>query len=186
MRPWNPVLLLTLAALGGCATAPLPSVAHAPPNAFGVMADPDIAAINLAAWFFATPSRLQGHPAEAARALAALDYAAGSFATSLRWSGLPPLDRDNLVAARAKMRHALGIAPHAPSQAVVDGLLTAFDDLEAGNQAGARAALAAPVFPADMLAKLSHMPFLPSVNVATMTLANDLVGGLPSSGSGNL
>src|SRR5580704_11576422 len=48
-----------------------------PPMVYGVYLDNDVGAINFAAWAFAAPSNTRGNPAEAARAIIAVEYLAG-------------------------------------------------------------------------------------------------------------
>ena len=163
-------VLLAALLLAGCAAATPPNVAQLPPGAFGGGPDPDQTALNQAEYAFADPSRLYGRPAEAARAAAAIDYLAGAFETAPRWAYLSPDTKDEMLNARAGVRQALGIAPDAPSQRVVDALLTAADALDAGNSTAAVAALRAPGFtlpPGRTLARLSEMPYVQAANVAT-------------------
>jgi hypothetical protein len=166
----GPAILLAALLLGGCAAGGPPNVAQLPPGAFGAAPDPDQAALNRAEYDFADSSRLYGRPAEAARAAAAIDYLAGAFDTQPRWAYLPPDTKQEMQDARAGVRQALGIAPDAPSQGVVDALFTAADALDAGDRAAAVAALRAPGFtlpPGRMLTRLSEMPYVQAANVAT-------------------
>jgi hypothetical protein len=67
------------------------------------------------------------------------------------------------------MRRAIGIAPTAPSAAVIDQLREAAAALDSGSQVRAEAALTGPAFPAGgqaTLARLSRLPFLPRVSEA--------------------
>jgi hypothetical protein len=170
-------LLVVFAALftAGCATiAPPPDTARLPPNAYGLFADNDIGAINLAQWAFASPARTRNDPVDAARAAAAVDYLAGELSSSPRWAGMSPLTKRQMLEAREEVRRTFGIAPGAPSQLVVDGLLGAANALAAGDRPAALAALHTPVFiwpPEQTLARLSDMPFLPTANVATQRAA---------------
>ncbi len=169
MRKWS--LLCVASALAGCgAITPPPDTARLPPNAFGTYADGDIGAINISAWAFADPARTRNDPADAARAVAAVDYLAGELSGSPRWDFMSPLTKMQMIQARAEVRAALGVAPAAPSQDVVDQLLYAADALSAGSPEGAMAALTQPDFtlpPPETLRRLANLPHLEEANVAT-------------------
>ena len=173
MRTFSFICLAgTLAACG--AITPPPDTARLPPNAFGTYADGDIGAINVSAWAFADPSRTGNDPADAARAVAAVDYLAGELNTSPRWDFMSPLTKMQMLQARVEVRAALGIAPQAPSQDVVDQLLYAGEALTAGSAQGAVAALTPPAFtlpPAETLGRLANLPYLQEANVATQHAA---------------
>ena len=65
------------------------------------------------------------HPRQAGRCSAgvgAMDYIAGELYTSPRWANIPALTQEQLLQGRREVREALGVAPGAPSQAVVDDL----------------------------------------------------------------
>ncbi|MBV9655613.1 MAG: hypothetical protein JOZ42_13735 [Acetobacteraceae bacterium] len=164
-----------VACLSACgAVTPPPDTARLPPNAFGTYADGDIGAINASSWAFADPARTRNNPADAARAIAAVDYLAGELSTSPRWDFMSPLTKMQMLQARTEVRSAAGIAPNAPSQDVVDQLLYASDALAAGNPQGAMAAMTPPTFtlpPGDTLARLASLPYLQEANVASMHAA---------------
>ena len=122
---------------------PPPDTAALPFAAFGTM-DNDVAAANQAAWAFAAPERTANNPVDAARAAAAIDYLAGELASNPRWLMISPLTKQEMVQARIDVRQALGIVPNVPSQVVVNALLRFASEWQAGNQAGAIQALAAP------------------------------------------
>jgi len=174
MRPRALVVLAALL-LAGCASiAPPPDTARLPPNAYGLFADNDIGAINLAQGAFADPGRTRNDPADAARVAAAVDYLAGELSSSPRWTAMSPITKGQMLQAREEVRQALGIAPGAPSQLVVDALLGAANAIAAGDRTAALAALRSPVFtwpPEQTLARLSDMPFLPMANVASQRAA---------------
>ena len=123
MRPCALIVLAGLLAAGCASIAPPPDTARLPPNAYGLFADNDIGAINLAQWAFADPARTRNDPADAARAAAAVDYLAGELSSSPRWIAMSPITKGQMLQAREEVRRALGVAPGAPSQLVVDGLL---------------------------------------------------------------
>ena len=71
--------------------------------------DPDVTAVNQAQWAFADAGRTYGRPIEAARAAASMDYIAGQFYTSPRWSNVSALTKEQLLQGRQEVRAALGI-----------------------------------------------------------------------------
>src|SRR3954451_19627227 len=99
--------------------------------------DPDVNAANLAEQAFADRSRTYGKPADAARAAAAIDYLAGHIPSEARWAGVSRETKDQLLQGRAEVREAIGTAPGATSQAIVDHLTAAADALERGDDPAA-------------------------------------------------
>ncbi len=164
--------------LSGCAGQPfVPDTARFPPNGFGGgTLDPDVQATNLAAWAFADPSRTRNDPVDAARATASMDYIAGELYTSPRWANISAVTKMQLLQGRTEMREAIGVAPNAPSQLVVNGLTGAGNALAAGNQGAALAALENPAFPNPQatLARLYALPYIHMANVSTMRAAGQL------------
>ena len=174
------VLLSALLLPAACGTTQpaLPNYGRLTAAQLGSGPDPDVTAANLAAWAFADSNRTYGRPVEAARAVASLDYIAGQFYAGARWSVLSASTQEQLLQARQEARAALGIPPGTPSQAVIDHLTAAGNALAANNQAAALAALSGPTFttpPADVLARLSNLPFLSIANIATANALNDLL-----------
>ena len=167
-------------ALAGCAVQTSPvDTARFNASPVWLAGDPDIWAINQAQWAFADPGRTLNRPAEAARAVAALDYLAGQINTSPRWAMIGPHSKMELLQARVETRAALGIAPDAPSQAVVDAMMAAGDALNAGDPHGAMASLHGPGFtqgPDQILHSLTAMPYLRTANIATIHAASELHG----------
>src|SRR5215210_4708455 len=142
-------LLVALPLLvGGCAGpgAPVPS-AVLPPDAVEGAGDPTRAAIINAAYAFNAPASLAGRPDEAARAVANYEYLAVEIPTGPRWVGFSPLVGLELRRGLGEVRNAVGIAPDAPPQAVVDALYVAFRALRSGDADAARRVLAPPLFP---------------------------------------
>jgi hypothetical protein len=168
------IAVLLLAALlpvacSGMVT-PMPDTARIDPSIFGIYVDPGVGSINFAAWAFASPANTAGRPAEAARAVAAVDYLGGALTSSPRWSGMSPTIKDRMLAARQEVRGAVGVAPNAPSQAVVDSMSAAFRALAANDQAAALHALGGPIYtipPQEVLARLTNLPPLPIAAWAT-------------------
>ena len=170
-------LCLAPAACAGGGQPFVPDTARMPPGALGSGLDPDTTALFQAQWAFAVPSRTHGRPVEAARAAASMDYIAGQFYTSPRWAEVSALSKEQLLQGRQEVRAALGVVPGTPSQAVVDHLTTAGNALAAGDQATAIAQLGSPVFSetgAQVLQRLSNMPYLRMANVSTMRTANEI------------
>ena len=181
MRPPAALLMLALLPAACAAIPPPPDTARMPANAFGLNLDPDVGAINQAAWAFASPANTANRPIEAARAVAAVDYLGGELNTNPRWVRMDTLTRQDMLVARAQLREVVGIAPAAPSQAVVDQLLAAANALQQNNPAQAAAALQGPTFtapPGQVLNRLAHMPYLPGVNAVTQRAEQqELPGG---------
>jgi hypothetical protein len=171
-------LLLIAAVLPACC-GPLPppaDTARLPPGVFGVV-DQDIPATQYAQYAFADPARTYGNPVAGAQAVLAMDYIAGELNTSPRWANIPAATQLQLLQGRAATRQAVGIAPDAPSQLVVDSLVAARNDLAAGNIAGAEAALTNPAFPAggaQTVKALGNLPYIQMANVATQHAGEDL------------
>jgi hypothetical protein len=173
----NAIRLMLLAfALGGCATVPAAQrTAYLPPGVFGVYQDNDTGAINLAAWAFASPANTRGNPAEAARAVIALEYLPAELTANPRWVGMDGLVKRRLAIARDEMRGVLGIRPDAPSQLVVNAMLALFVDLQAGDRAATTQVLASGLFtfpPEQTLQVLSDLPYMQTANLATSRVAN--------------
>ena len=178
MRPLG--VLAVVGLLAGCALqSPPADTARMTTGPVWILGDPDMWAINHAQWAFADPGRTYNRPADAARAVAALDYLAGQLNTSPRWASVGPHSKMELLQARVETRVALGIAPDAPSQVVVDAMMTAGDALAAGDPQHAMAALHGPAFtrpPEQILVSLTTMPYLRTANIATMHTAAELQG----------
>lgn len=178
MRSALVLIALCLLPAGCAGVGPfVPDTARLAPGALGSTGDPDIVAMNQAQWAFADPSRTYGRPVDAARAAASMEYIAGEFSTSPRWSAVPVLTRDQLLQGRQEVRQALGVVPGTPSQVVVDRLVTAANALAAGDRATAVQLLGPPAFRApgeQVLARLSNMPYLQMANVSTMRAGNQL------------
>jgi hypothetical protein len=148
-------------------------------SALGTNGDIDQAAASIAAWSFAAPARTEGRPIDAARAVIALEYWAGTLSSSPRYVAASPLGQRQLLQARQEVRTALGVAPAARSQAVVDALVDAESALLAGDAAAAERALPKSLFtlgPKATLQRLTHLPPLPIANVATQRTQFDPPG----------
>lgn len=159
-----------------------------PADAVQGAGDPARAAILEAAYAFGDPARLAGRPAEAARAVAELEYLASEIPTGARWREFDPTVGLALRSAREEVRAVLGVAPEAPPQAVVDALFAASRALRANDGAAARRVFAPPAFPdgAQTLRRLADLPPLPAANQAASRAAFELdrVGRTGGQGGG--
>ncbi|WP_407023834.1 hypothetical protein [Roseococcus sp. DSY-14] len=120
--------MLPLLLLLGCG-APLPPFATLPP-AFNTAGDPLRGAVLLSAFAFNQPA--QATPAARLRAHAMLEWMAADFRWNPRWSEFTPVLGQQLDAARAEQRAALGMAPGLSPQAAVDALFAAAWAVETG------------------------------------------------------
>ncbi len=170
------LLLPVVAACGGPSAAP-PPYARLPADAVAGAGDPTRAAIISAAYAFNAPAGVRGRPADAARAVAQVEHLATEIPYGPRWVEFSPLVGRELVAARGELRSALGIAPDAPPQAVVDGLYAASRALGSGDGTAAERALPPPAFPdaPATLARLAGLPPLPRTGTATALADRELV-----------
>jgi hypothetical protein len=138
--------------------------------------DPTRAAIINSAYAYGTPASLAGRPAEAAIAVAQLDYLASEIPFGPRWREFDPTVGLLLRRARQEVRGYFGIAQDAAPQAVIDALYGVSRALRANDVAAAERILAPPVFPnpRQTLAHLAAMPLLPTANFATARAAQEL------------
>jgi hypothetical protein len=176
-RPLAALLLAATAAACGPLPPP-PDTSRLPPGVFGPL-DQDVPATLYAQYAFADAGRTYGNPVAGAQAVLAMDYIAGELNTSPRWVNIAATTQLQLLQARAATRAAVGIAPNAPSQLVVDSLVAARNDLASGDQAGAIKALDNPAFPAGgahTVEALANLPFIEIANVATQQAAEQLFG----------
>lgn len=171
---------IVLAPLAACATNPLPPSARLPPDAISAAQDPMRTAILGSAYTFNRPSS----PAERARAAAFVEFLAADYSWNWRWAEYTPTTGPALEAARNELHAAFGIAPSAPPQAVVDGLLLASRSLEQGGAP----TLSPAVFtqPSVTLASLSTPAELPATRIATGMIERELhrIDGERTSGGG--
>ena len=151
-------------ALAGCAAFPPDNTATMPLNADGGPRLSQDQAISLASWALKDPATTAGNPARAARALAAEDWLAGQTMLFGNFGSYSPGDELSWQQFRQQARAAIGVAPTAPSQEMVDRLLAVDAALKAGQPDAAKAQLAAPIFslgPDRTLAALANLPKLP-------------------------
>ncbi|MBR0647809.1 hypothetical protein, partial [Plastoroseomonas hellenica] len=128
MRIWAALLVVSIAAC----TAPPPEATLPETIGFG---DPGRGAIANTAYAFATPATLAQHPAEAALAIAQAEYLAVDLIANQRWREFSPIVPMAFQQARPEWRAAIGIAPDAPPQPVIDALFAARDALQRGDAA---------------------------------------------------
>jgi hypothetical protein len=167
---------LALLPLIGCGpVAPLGPTAALPFDAVQGAGDPTRSAIYTTAYAFNNPGGL-ADPSVAARASANVEFLAASIPQDPRY-GFAPLLNGQLALARDELHLALGVAPNASPQLVVDGLYGASRALRAQDPAAAANALSPLAFPDRQatLTRLSAMPALPQVAAATATAEQELV-----------
>lgn len=167
MRP-AALALLSLPLLAACGGA-VPPYASLPSDSVAGVGDPTRAAIISTAYAFNTPASIARRPAEAARAAAQVEHLATEIPHGPRWAEFSPSVGRELMAARGELRAALGVAPDAAPQAVVDGLYGASRALAAGDNPAAERLLPPPVFGdgRTTLSRLASLPPLPRTGTAT-------------------
>ena len=105
-----------------------------------------------------------GKPSEAARTVANYAFLTTELPYGPSWRGFNPNVSTELAFGMREVQSAFGIAPNAPTQAVVDGLYGASRALRAGDTAAAERILSPPAFTlggATTVQRLSAMPVLP-------------------------
>lgn len=168
-----------LAALAGCAQ-PSPQAQRdwvtLPADAVAGAGDPTRAAILSTASAFGNPASIAGRPADAARAVAQLEYLASEIPTGARWREFDPTVGIALRQARQEERAALGISQEAAPQAVIDALFATSRALRAGDEPAVARILVPPAFPngPTTLQRLANLPYLPTANQATSRAAAEL------------
>ncbi len=176
MRSFLTALLL-VSSIAACGPLPAPpDTAQLPPGVFSPL-DQDVPATQYAQYAFADVARTYGNPVAGAQAVLAMDYIAGQLNTSPRWAGIPATTQMQLLEGRVQTRRAVGIAPNAPSQLVVNSLVAARNDLASGNQPAAAHDLDNAAFPAggeQTVQVLANLPYIQAANVATQHAAEDL------------
>lgn len=128
--------------------------------------------------FFANPQ--PNRPAEAARAIAELEWLAASLPRSPRWQNASSVGLNGLQQSRWEARRALGIPERAPSQAVINGLAAAAGAIDANDQAALARALPRATFPLgpqETVRRLAAPPRLPQVPSYYTSVATDPVQG---------
>jgi hypothetical protein len=170
--------LIGVLALGACAqmgdsgynTAKMPLTAEGAP----VLSQND--AIALSSWALKDPANTACDPARAARAIAAEDWLAGQSILYGNFDGYAPGGEYSWQQLRGQARAAIGVAPNAPSQELVNRLLAFDTAYKAGQTDAAKAQLAAPIFslgPDQTLAALTSLPKLPGRDWAFAELSRN-------------
>lgn len=175
----------------GCAATPPAPQARLPFDAVEGAGDPTRAAILNTAYAFGTPARLSGQPFAAARAAANFEYLAVEIPNGPRWREFSPLVGLQLAQGREELRAALGIAPAAPPQQVIDGLYAVSRAISIGDDAAAERILGGAAFGGggpQTLQRLAALPALPKVNFAASSAAAELdrVGRIGDRGGAGL
>lgn len=189
MRNAKPVALLAALALSACAAQPLPPSAVLPVGALaGGGGDPLRSGVLESAYAFNGGAR---SPADVARGAAWVEYLAADSKWGGRWADFSPIVRARLDEARGELRQALGIAPEAPPQAVVNGLFLAANTMQAGLPLQNLPALPF-ADPSAVVQRLQALPALPKTREATALVERDflrieqerLIQGGPGGGNG--
>jgi hypothetical protein len=172
-------------AVSGCATLPATGVTpYLPPGVYGIYEDNDLGAINQSAWALASAARIRNDPVDAAKAVIAVEFLAAELQSNPRWAGMSVNVTSEMERAQVELRQVVGIRPDAPPQIVINSLLEVADALSAGNESAALQALGNSAFarpPAQTLAILTNLPYVPSANYATMAATREeLPGGGPA------
>lgn len=165
-------VVFTVFTAAACAPASPPAVMPATAPAGAVTTDRITAARQDASAFFRAPQA--GQPAQAARAIADLEFLASAVPTDPRWQTASANALTQLSQARDQGRRALGVAPRADAQAVIDGLLGASRGLEANDRAAVAQALPRNVFtlgPDQTVQRLAAPPRIPSASGALLALS---------------
>ncbi len=179
--------LLLLLGLGACNMPSLASLglpveqtARLPDDVYSGAADPMRSAINNTSIAFSSPSQLAGRPAQAARAVAEMEFLKVEVTTNPRSFGGSTTASIIFPTAQAEWRQALGIQPNATPQAVIDSMFAAIRALNAGQRQSAEVVLSQPIFtlggPAT-LTRLASLPNLPVTNHAAQEAGRVLVRG---------
>ncbi|MFC7693140.1 hypothetical protein ACFQY5_29840 [Paeniroseomonas aquatica] len=185
---FKPLLpLAALVAMGACTLPPPPQSASLPNDAVVGAGDPLRSAVNTTAFAFSSQSQLAGRPAQAARAVAQMEWLTVELPGNPRLTNVSPTVFNQLVQARAEWRAALGIPAGAEAQPVIDALYAAARALGSRQSSEAAAALPASLFPqgAATLTRLAALPGLPLTNRAAVG-ATEAIRDLDSASSRRL
>lgn len=180
-------LLPMFAALGlaACTLPPPPQSASLPADAVVGAGDPLRTAVANTSFAFSSQSQLSGRPAQAARAVAQMEWLTVEMPGNPRLTNVCPTVFNQLVQARAEWRAALGIPAGVEAQPVIDSLYAAARALSTGQSGVAVASLPASIFPQGgqaTLTRLASLPSLPLTNQAAVG-ATDAIRERDSSSS---
>lgn len=177
------VAFLALPLLAACAQTPLPETAHLPRDAVTGAGDPARSAAFSTNAVFAQLHPAAGRPADAARAIAQMEFLAADLPSNNNLVNASPTLVPNLQTARREWRQALDIAPDAPAQPIINALFAAGRALDAGQAETAAAALPASLFRrggAATVTQLAALPRLPRTGTAAAT-AQESMQTIPDS-----
>jgi hypothetical protein len=169
--------LAILLGLGACGPQPIPVYASLPPDAILGAGDPLRSAVANTSVAFSSPQGLAGRPAEAAQAVAQMEFLAVQIPDNPRYPGISPTVAGQFERARREWRATLGIPEDQLPQAVIDALYAASRAIRAGRMDAAAAALPASIFPQGgqtALLRLASLPSLPQTNQAAVAASETL------------
>lgn len=167
LLPWAAALTL-----GACALPALPPSASLPQDATAGAGDPLRSAAATTSMAFSDQATLAGRPAQAARAVAQMEYLAVEMPADPRLVSLSSTVLGGLETAKVEWRTALGIPATAPAQPVINSLYAAARALGSGQPEAAAAALPVAIFPRGgqaTLTRLAALPPLPATNRAAVS-----------------
>lgn len=141
----------------------MPDPVRLPRDSVEGAGDPTRAAVSRAAYAFNQPGQLAGRPAEAARAIADMEFLAAALPFDPRYQQRDPLLPGQLAQARAEWRAALGIPDAQPAQPVIDNLYA--------MARNGQAALPTGIFGPNAGATLAALPPLPQTARAAAAAA---------------
>jgi hypothetical protein len=145
--------------------------------AIPITSDPVVTSVQQASAMFADPPRrLAGRPALAAQTIAQFEYATVAL-NELRFFDLNPLTQIKMVQGRHALREVLGVRQDAPPEQVITRFTEAAGAFARGDTAAAEAALAAlPLTrpPAEIVATVRNMPYVPAANWAASFAEQEL------------
>ncbi|HTW28640.1 MAG TPA: hypothetical protein VME92_16055 [Acetobacteraceae bacterium] len=153
--------LLASLTLAGCGVSSGYNTAQMPYLASGAPAMTQNDAIAVSAWVLKNPGVAHGDPALAARAIAAEDWLAGQVFLTGNFDTYAPARIVYWQLLRNEVRSYLGIPTDAPSQLVVERLLSASAALSQHDESAAASDLQPPAFglgPTRTIAALSNLP----------------------------
>lgn len=145
--------ILALLLLGACASERV-DFSKLPQDMFGPGQDIDNSARIEASRAFDSDVPPLMSVAQRARAMAEVEFLGGELNSGGEWSNLAGITQAEMLQARQEVRDALGIAPTARSQQIVDALLAVSRTENAAAQA---AAVTSPIFTLSPQATLDHI-----------------------------
>jgi hypothetical protein len=163
--------LIACALLGACEMARV-DASKLPPSFYGPTVFVDDAAAYEAKWVFGGNSSFPTDAAKSAHIVAVIEYLGGAVNSNGQWSDLAGVVQVQMLQGRAEIRAALGVAPTARSQEIVDALVVVSRTNDPKQQ---MAALDSPIFtrgPEATLRSLADMPPLPVTTRAVQAFGN--------------